>query len=168
MTTEDFDSPRSISPNVKSRRKIIFIILAVLLIALAIVSPAIQVCRDRAFMDKNTGARKGYREWCYGGRTGFWYKQTALEMFMRTNYPSGFQQDWVSYAGTGRNIFGGAISYGHGRPGPIIHLHPEDIDRYCQKLSAADMKQLYDVLASGDKDKVNETVNHILSVDFSL
>ncbi len=43
---------------------------------------------------------------------------------MRSNHPAEFRQDWVSYAGTGRNIFGGATLYGHGRPAHRIPPFP--------------------------------------------
>lgn len=80
---------------------------------------------------------------------------------MRSNHPAEFRQDWVRYAGTGRNIFGGATLHGHGRPGPIVLLRPEAIDDYCRVASEADKRRLYDVLASGDEAKIRGAVDHI-------
>jgi len=79
----------------------------------------------------------------------------------RSNYPAEFQQDWVSYAGTGRNIFGGANLSGHGRPGPIFLLRPEAIDDYCQAASQIEKRRLYDVFAGGDEAKIRELVDQI-------
>jgi len=95
---------------------------------MALLLPAVQVCRDWAFIDRNTGSRKGYRDWSLGWRSGSWYRESAIEAFMRSRHRAEFQQDWVSYAGTGRTIFGGAILAGHGRPGPIVLLKTEAID----------------------------------------
>jgi len=86
---------------------------------------------------------------------------------MRSEYPAEFQQDWVSYAGTGRNIFGSAILTGHGRPGPIILLKPEAIDGYCQTASRAKKHGLYDVFASGDEAKIRELVDQISEVSMT-
>jgi hypothetical protein len=130
-------------------------------LTLALVLPAVQVCRDWAFIDRNTGSRKGYRDWAPGWRTGSWYRQSAIEVFMRSDHPAELQQDWVSYAGTGRNIFGGATRHGHGRPGPIVLLRPEAIDDYCRDASQREKRRLYDVFASGDEARIRELVHQI-------
>ena len=86
---------------------------------------------------------------------------------MRSNYPAGFQQDWVSYAGTGRNIFGGATLYGHGRPGPILLLKPEAIDDYFHVASQTEKRRLYDVFSSGDEAKIRGLVDEISEVSLT-
>jgi len=80
---------------------------------------------------------------------------------MRAKYPGEFRQQWISYAGTGRNIFGQGMLYGHGRPGRIILLQPEAIGDYCVQASETEKRRLYDVFASGGADKVQELVDHI-------
>lgn len=142
-------------------RSIYVVVGPVVVVVLALVLPAVQVCRDWAFIDRNTGSRKGYRDWSIGWRTGSWYQESALEVFMRSNHPAEFRQDWVSYAGTGRNILGGATLHGHGRPGQIVLLRPEAIDDYCRAASEAEKRRLYDVFASGDDAKVRELVDQI-------
>lgn len=133
----------------------------VVVVALALVLPAVQVCRDWAFIDRNTGSRKGYRDWLFGWRTGSWYQESAIEAFMRSNHPGEFRQDWVSYAGTGRNVFGGATLSGHGRPGLIVLLKAEAIADYCRSASETEKRRLYDVFASGDAEKIRELADHI-------
>lgn len=130
-------------------------------LASALVLPAVPVCRDWAFVDRNTGSRKGYRDWLFGWRTGSWYRESALEAFMRSDHPTEFRQDWVSYAGTGRNVFGRATLHGHGRPGPMVLLPPEVIGEYCSSASRTEKRRLYDVFASGDGEKIRELANHI-------
>jgi hypothetical protein len=132
--------------------------LVLLLLALA----TCQVCRDWAFIDQNTGAQKGYREWFFGLRTGSWYRETRLETFMRAKHPGEFRQGWISYAGTGRNALGNAILRGHGRPGPIFQLRPEMIDDYCGQATESETKQLYDLFASGERDKVQKAVDAVI------
>jgi hypothetical protein len=130
-------------------------------VALALVLPAVQVCRDWAFIDRNTGSRKGYRDWFLGWRTSSWYQESVIEAFMRSNYPAEFRQDWVSFAGTGRNVFGGATLHGHGRPGPIVLLKPEVIADYCRSASETEMRRLYALFASGDGEKIRELAEHV-------
>lgn len=142
---------------VKTRRILIFAGV-VITITLALLLPVVPVCRDWAFVDRATGSRRGYREWCFGWRTGGWYSQTALEDFVRRDRPAGFQQDWVSYAGTGRNVFGGSLVHGHGRPGPIMGLSPESIDDYCRTASEVEKRRLGEVFASGDAARIRAVV----------
>lgn len=131
--------------------------------ALALLLP-FQVCCDRGFIDRNTGSRKGYREWLSGMRTGAWYHESALERFMQTKYPGAYQQRWISYMGTGYNVIGGVVSHGHGRPGPIIQLSPDLLNSYCEQASDFDKKALYDAFSSGDDEKVKSAREHIFDV----
>ena len=140
-------------------RRAVIVVGVIVIVVMALVLPAVQVCRDWAFIDRNTGSRKGYRDWSLGWRSGSWYRESAIEAFMRSQHPTGFQHDWVSYAGTGRNIFGSAILAGHGRPGRIVLLKPEIIDGYCQTASQSEKRRLYDVFASGDEAKIRELVD---------
>jgi len=145
---------------VRTRRILIFSGLLIT-ITLAILLPVVPVCRDWAFVDRATGSRRGYREWCFGWRTGEWYRQTALEDLVRRDRPAGLQQDWVSYAGTGRNVFGGSLVHGHGRPGPIMGLSPDLIDDYCRTASEAEKRRLLEVFASGDAARIREVVGKL-------
>lgn len=149
----------------KARRTLIIGLIAVVALALAL--PAVSVCRDWAFIDRNTGSRKGYREWFLGWRTGSWSQESVIEAYMRASHPGEFRQDWVSYAGTGRNVFGGATSYGHGRPGPIAKLRPEAIANHCRTASAAEMRRLYDGLASGDESRIRGLVDDISKAELA-
>jgi len=134
---------------------------SLVVVALALVLPAVEVCRDWAFVDRNTGSRKGHRDWFLGWRTGSWYQESVIEAFMRSNYPAEFRQDWVSYAGTGRNIFGRATLHGHDRPGPILLLKPEVIADYCSSAGEMEKRRLYEVFASGDGEKIRDLAIHI-------
>lgn len=152
--------------SVRPRRIDIFVGLLVV-VASALVLPAVQVCRDWAFVDRNTGSRKGYRDWFLGWRTRSWYQKSGIEAFMRSNYPAEFRQNWVSSEGTGRNIFGGATLVGHGRPGPIVLLKPEVIADYCRSASAMEKRRLYDVFASGDEERIRELADHISKAEMT-
>jgi len=144
----------------KSRRPLIVVLLLIAILS-ALVLPAAPVCRDWAYIDRHTGSRKGHRDWAIGLRSGAWYQESALEAFMRSRHPADFRQDWVSYAGTGRNIFGKAIQFGHGQPGPIVVLSPNAIRAYSKTATPTEMRRLYDVFASGDQAKVRELVDQI-------
>lgn len=143
-------------------RRIFIVVGLVVMVAMVLVLPAVQVCRDWAFIDRNTGSRKGHRDWFFGGRSGSWYRESAIEAFMRAKHRAELRQDWVSYAGTGRNVFGGAMLTGHGRPGPIVLLKPEAIDAYCGAVSDTEKRRLYEVFASGEERRIRELVDRIL------
>lgn len=121
--------------------------------------PMVVVYRDCAFVDRNTGSRKGHRSWFSICQTGSWYQQSALESFMRAKYPAELRQDWVSYAGTGHDLFGGK-SYAHGDPGPMWQLLPV-LDLYCTNASVAEQHRMYEVLSSGDRKRVQQFADTI-------
>lgn len=119
------------------------------------------VCRDWAFICKNTGARKGHRTWFWGQDTGSWYQQSKLEAFVRENPLLELEHDWVSYAGTGKNFLGKAILHGHGRPGPIVLLKPQFLDEYVDSVDEAEREILYKLFEADDKEVVREKIDQI-------
>ena len=136
------------------------VVLAALVVC-ALLLWNLQVRRDWAFICRNTGSQKGHTEWIFGIKAGSWYKQSELERFMAANHPGELEHDWVSYAGTGRNIFGAAVLHGHGRPGPIILIRPEELDRHVRRLNTDGRKALYDLLASGDRERIEQELDRI-------
>ena len=122
------------------------------------------VCEDMAFIDRNTGSRKGYREWMGGGRTGEWYQESGVEAFMRKQHAGELRQDWANYAGTGRNILGRYIESSHGSPGEIMGLPMWAIEEYCQQASEAEKRHVYEVLSSGDKKEIRKMVDEMCEI----
>ena len=118
------------------------------------------VYRDWAFICENTGSRKGNREWFMDLKTGHWYKESRLEEFMETNYPDGLSYRWVSYAGTGRNIFGTAVLHGHGYP-ELAHLPYKVLNRYVEQIEDKEKRRLYDVFSGGDVQSIKDEVDRI-------
>ncbi len=127
----------------------------------------VQVCVDRAFVDEATGSRKGHLEWFFGANSGGWYKESLVETFMRTNQPAMLQQRWTSYAGTGRDVFGRRLSFGHGRPGEVLFLRPETINEYCEWAADSEKRRLYDILSAGDQEAIRELSAQIYEALFN-
>ena len=116
----------------------------------------LQVCRDYAFICENTGSHKGYRQWCFWSRAGTqWHHESRLEQFMQRQHPTELKYRWTSYAGTGKNILGRSIRFGHDRPqvGSII-MNRTWFDTYVDTLDDTAKLDLYRVLASGDRDAI--------------
>jgi len=130
--------------------------LVIVLVAVAVFigGLSVQVCRDRAFICENTGSHKGYRQWGIGLRSASWYRESRLEQYMRKEHPSDLANRWTSYAGTGKNILGRPVLFGHGRPGPILQVPPEFLDRYVDGLDDQAKLDLYRVLSSGPPEEM--------------
>lgn len=143
--------------------------IVVSLVTLAVVVTVLStltVCHDRAFVDRHTGSRKGFREWWFGLRTGEWHRQSLLERRVRANRRPPPTSDWVSYAGTGRNLLGRPMESGHGIPGPIILVSPEMLDEYCRTHDDAELLALHDTPVRDDSAEVQEEIGRIL--DWSI
>jgi hypothetical protein len=132
-------------------------------VLLALIAWNAQIYRDLGYVDKNTGSRKGHREWFFGVTTGDWYRASNLELFMHEHYPREVQHQWVCYMGTGRNFLGKWLSSGHGIPGPIILLPEETLNSYIERITDPQKKALYDVFVVGDDAAVNTKIREIWS-----
>ena len=128
--------------------------VALVVIIAVIGVSCVEVCRDRAFICENTGSHKGYRQWCMGLQSGHWYRESRLEQFMRKEHASELANRWTSYSGTGRNILGRPVRFAHERPGPILHVPPQLLDRYVDGLSNQAKLDLYHMLASGPPEEI--------------
>jgi hypothetical protein len=135
--------------------------LVIFCLAVTLVLLPVQACRDWAFICENTGSRQGYRQWPFGLKTGHWYKTSPLEEFIRSDDPNALRHRWTSCAGTGKNIFGKAILFGHGRPGAIMRLDHEIQRKWIEKNDAAKVRQFYDLLVSDDEEKLEKRIMDI-------
>jgi hypothetical protein len=136
-------------------------VAAMALVAVLALLP-LQVCRDWAFVCENAGSQKGYRQWFTGHRTGQWYQESHLERFMEEQHPGMLQHQWVSCSGTGKNILGQAILFGHGRPAQAVMLDLAAFDRYVDSLDDVGKLSLYQTLASGQHSEIEAHMEKVL------
>lgn len=135
------------------------IMVLVLVAVLALAN--VQVCREWAFVCEHTGSRKGYTEWMFGFRSGQWYRSSPLEDFIIVNDPNVLSHRWTSSCGTGRNILGMPILYGHGRPGAIADIDNDTLSVWIARNHPTEVWKLYDLFFSGNQDQITEKVASI-------
>ena len=80
---------------------------------------------------------------------------------IQSEAPNALVHRWMSYAGTGKNVFGMKILYGHGRPGAITQLDHEILCKWMERNDAETVRQLYDLLVSDDQKKIEKQVMDI-------
>lgn len=117
---------------------------------------------DYAYVCENTGSRKGHREWFFGLQTAVWEYESPLELFMRRTHPSQLTHRWMSYAGTGKNLFGQSMSYGHGKSPLSQFRFARDLESYFTTLSPERKLELYLIFSTGDRATVQATVDEIV------
>jgi len=145
----------------KWQRPITYSLLAAAVLATAVVAFNVQVCRDWEFICENTGSRKGYRQWTLGPKTKHWYQKSPLEKFVTANDPGTLVHRWTSYAGTGKNVFGTPVLFGHGRPGAILRFDHEIQGRWIAHNPPEEVRNLYDLLVSDDQDVIEKRITDI-------
>jgi hypothetical protein len=116
--------------------------------------------REWAFVNEATGSRKGFTEWALGFVTSEWYEPTELEAFAKEKEIA-FEENWVSYRGDGKNIFGMTVLRGHGRPSRILNIEPEHLDRYTKDVNEQDKKKLIAIFKEGDATDIDSEVMKI-------
>jgi hypothetical protein len=119
------------------------------------------VYRDCAFVCENTGSRKGYCESFFGWKTNNWYEASALETFMQEHYPEELKHRWISYMGTGKNLFGVAVSSRHGRPGPILTFPRDMFEYYVHNSDDQKIRSLYELLDTGNVAAIEAKLDQI-------
>jgi len=145
---------------VNKKRLTLYVILAIAVIVIFIVIVPFEVCRDWVFICENTGSRKGYRAWFFGLETRHWYKKSKLAEFMETKHQNALTYRWIG-SGTGRNVYGSAISFRCGLPGPIITITYDILNWYVSRINDEEKRALYDVFASGDRQRIDKEISMI-------
>ncbi len=146
-----------------TKREVLWgLLIGALLLVLFFFTVTTVAYRDWSFICENTGSRKGYRQWCFGLKTGHWYQPTSVEMFITKESPATLQHRWTSYAGTGKNIFGGKLLHGHGRPGVILQVPPDCLNSLFDNLPTSEKKAFSDLLIQGDAKAILEKATAIV------
>lgn len=141
--------------------QIIFCLAIIISLIIFLLLPTVQVYRDWAFICENTGSRNGYRQWLFGLKTGYWYERSPMEEFIQSEAPDALIHRWTSFAGTGKNVFGKSILFGHGRPGAIIQLDHEVLRKWIRKNDTETVRQFYDLLVSDKQKEIEKQVMEI-------
>ncbi len=105
-----------------------------------------------------TGSIRSWTEWPFGIKTEQEYKKSKLEQFIELKYPGDLKHHWVYVSGTGFDIFGRAMIFACGRPGPLYYAHSH-LGTWCELTTDQEKKDLYDVLVRGDKDATQHAID---------
>lgn len=107
---------------------------------------------DYGLVSANTGSRHMYSEWVFCLRTNEVYLESPIEAHLRDSGRM-FDHRWISYAGTGRNVLGMAVTRSHGSPGAVLDFSPHLFD-YVRSLAPEKKDIMALELNSGDEQKV--------------
>lgn len=124
---------------------------------------SVEVCTDYAYVCENSASMYGYRIWFTGQRTRDWSQPSLLETYMETHWPGVVRHRWTSCAGTGKSIFGGSISFGHGCPGGAMSLRGKTLEPWIARHSKKEVRALYDFLVNADKRASEKRADEILA-----
>lgn len=127
----------------------------------ALLLPVITICTDRYFVDRNTGSRKGWREWPFCLCSGEWYEQSPIETLMRAENSSEFREDWKLYSETGRSLLGTG-TYCSCAPGsPSMAAEPAAMRTHRSLFSDDDLRRYYSTFASGSEEQCDAVAREI-------
>ena len=119
------------------------------------------VSRDMGYHCDFTGSTKSWTTWLFTIRTNYEYNASPLESFLEENAPDRIEHNWVSYQGTGRNIFGEPVLFGHGRPNALL-LFPRDyLKLYIEESPPESVFELYETLLRDDSDEIRLRVERL-------
>jgi len=81
---------------------------------------------------------------------------------MRDQHPQTLHHRWTSYTGTGYNIFGRQVLYGHGRPGAMLQISFDSLNAYVASLDDASKLELYHLFASDEQPRIEGEIRKIV------
>jgi hypothetical protein len=132
------------------------LVVAALVFAVLLGATHITVRTDYGYVSTVTGSRKTYTEWNIPikHRTSETYIRSPIEVFLAQKGIA-YADKWVSYAGTGRSIFGTVTYRGHGRPGAVLEIRPEFFATV-DLMTDEEKMQIFECLVRGDEKEISE------------
>lgn len=115
-----------------------------------------------------TGSTKTWISLPFGIRINEHYEKSSLEEFISKKYPSELQHQWISYVGTGKNIFGKSLSFGHGRPNALLTFNRTYLDAFVNGMPDEQVKDLYDTLVRNDRAEIKDRIGRLLGQGMEL
>jgi len=67
----------------------------------------------------------------------------------------------VTYEGTGKNIFGEPVFFGHGRPNALLLFSREYLRLYIEKSPSESVYDLYETLRRDDRDEIRLRIDQL-------
>ena len=129
-----------------------YLLCAVGAVTLFFILFSFPVRTDYGLISANTGSRHEYSQWLGFLRTNERYIESPIEAYLHESERQ-LDDRWVSYAGTGRNIFGMAVIRSHGSPGAVLDFSPHLFD-YARTLTPEVKGDIARELSSGDERKI--------------
>lgn len=114
---------------------------------------------EYGLVSAGTGSRHEYTQWLLLLRSNERYTESPIETYLRESNQK-FEHRWISYAGTGRNIFGMAVARSHGSPGAILDFSPYVFD-YVRTLPPEGKQEIADVLNSADENRIEGRIRKL-------
>ena len=119
------------------------------------------VSRDIGYHCDFTGSTKSWTRWPFGVRTDYRYNTSPLESFLEAHAPERLEHKWVTYEGTGRNIFGNPVFFGHGTPNALLLFPRKYLKLYIQNSPSESVFDLYETFRRDDRDEIRQRIDKL-------
>lgn len=96
------------------------------------------------------------------------YNQSALESFLKKNYPDELQHQWVYRGGSASNLTLFYAKMETGRSGPLSSIYSGILNQFVVNASPADVKAFYDTLVEGNSTEIEEQIEQITTKYFNV
>ena len=111
---------------------------------------------DYKFINIFTGSTNGHIEVRALGKMKYWHKKSGFEHRLEKINGIQIKGEYVSYAVTGKTLFGIPRPYVHGNPGHAIYLASDSITETINGCSDDEIKELYDINIRKDDKSFND------------
>ncbi len=137
------------------------LVAAAIAFALFMSATRVTVRTDYGYVSTTTGSRRTYTEWVIPTphRTNEVYIKSPIEAFL-VKQGNAYTDNWVSYQGTGRSIFGAVTYRGHGSPGSVLEIRPEFFPTI-EAMTDEDKMRIFNCLSRGDEKEIEKLVLEI-------
>jgi hypothetical protein len=116
-------------------------------------------------IDIYSGSTKGHVRLFTGHVINEWENESELHKRLMAIKDISIQEKYISYNGTGKNVYGGNISFAHGNPGIALDLRMDFMNDYVKKATDSEIITLYDILLSKNRSRMDGLIDKILSIN---
>jgi hypothetical protein len=135
-----------------------YTVIGLIVVAVAYLGFFQEVYTNFGYINIYTGSTKGHTQVMLLGEVNNWERKS--ELANRLDKINGIQilEDYVSYNGTGKTLFGISRSYGHGNPGHAIYLAGTTFDKIIKACTDDEIEELYKINLRKDGKAFNDWI----------
>jgi len=133
----------------------------IIVLGLALLT-GVEVRRENGWICGQCGARRHETVWAWGGRSSTGIDLSVLGQRLSAR-DGGHAHTWHKIQGTGRDVYGRSVRWGHGPAPPILGIPKELLDKFAAAATDTELNELVRIVTAETSDEQEQLIDRLVT-----